>query len=318
MNYITVDFEWNQSYAPKTRKHKDFVIQLDGEIIQVGAVKLDEKFEIVDTFQADVRPVFYRKIHKKVKELTGIDQAQLNSGRDFLSVMQRFREWCGDEHTFLTWGTDDSRILMQNLLMHKADTSWLGRWINLQVIYAMQTENEYRQTSLENAAESLEIPLVLTAHTAINDAMYTALLCKKLDISKGLEEYSDNADLSGLKHVPCGNYRVIYNCAGKRNAFAHDKIRNLQCPYCEELLVGLKPWIKQSGDRFLTLGRCNRHGLFAARLKFSREKDGKYTAKYIMYTADGADEQYYANKLRSNSEKARKKRKRKISEKKGM
>ena len=50
MNYITVDFEWNQAYAVKTQKRKDFVIQLDGEIIQIGAVKLNQSFDIVDTF----------------------------------------------------------------------------------------------------------------------------------------------------------------------------------------------------------------------------------------------------------------------------
>lgn len=318
MNYIAVDFEWNQALAPKTQKRKDFAIQLDGEIIQIGAVKLDEDFEITDTFEADIRPVFYRKIHKKVKELTGIDQRRLNNGRDFRSVINKFIEWCGTEHTFLTWGADDSRILMQNLLIHKRDTGWMGRWINLQVIYAMQTEGDVKQISLEKAAQSFGIPILLTVHNAVNDAMYTALLCKHLDVRRGLLEYSDNADLSGLKRVSCGNYRVLYNCSSKRSAFSHDKIKNLRCPYCDEPLVGLKPWIKQSGDRFLTIGRCNRHDLFMGRLKFSREKDGKYTAKYMMYTADSADEQYYVNKLRSNSERARKKRKKRISEKNAL
>ena len=47
-----------------------------------------------------------------------------------------------------------------------------------------------------------------------------------------------------------------------------------------------------------------------------REKDGKISAKYMMYTADNADEQYYINRLKTNSEKSRKKRKKKIAEKK--
>lgn len=315
MNYIAVDFEWNQAYHVKTQKRDDFVIQLDGEIIQIGAVKLDDNFDVTETFRANIRPVFYRKIHKKVKELTGIDQKQLNNGSDFSSVMEKFIAWCGKDHIFLTWGADDSRILMQNLLMHNRDTSWMGRWINLQVIYAMQTEGDTKQTSLENAAESFGIPLEFAAHDAFNDAVYTGLLCKHLDIPKGLEEYSDNADLSGLKRVSCGNYRVIYNCPTKHAAFSNSKIKNLKCPFCNEPLAEQKPWIKQSGDRFLTIGRCNRHNLFVGKLKFTREKDGKYTAKYMMYTADSSDEQYYINKLRSNSERARKRRKKRISEK---
>ncbi len=317
MEYIAVDFEWNQAFAHKTQKQNDYIIQLDGEIIQIGAVKMNEKFEILDTFEADIRPVFYRKIHKKVKELTGIDQKRLNNGKPFTTVINSFKKWCGKDHIFYTWGADDSRILMQNLLMHKLDTSWTGKWINLQVIYAMQTESN-RQVALEKAAQSLDISLELDAHDALNDAAYVALLCGRLDIKKGLEEYEDNYELSGLKRVSCGNYKVIYNCPVKRDAFTHDKIRNLRCPHCDEPLSELKPWIKQSGDRFLTIGRCNKHGLFTGKLKFIRQKDGRYTAKYMMYTADKSDEQYYAGKHRSNNERARRKRKKKLTEKKAV
>lgn len=309
MNHIAVDFEWNQAYAAKTKKHNDYIIQLDGEIIQIGAVKMNDNFEIVDTFNADIRPVFYRKIHKKVKELTGIDQKRLNNGKDFASVMDKFIKWCGSEHIFFTWGADDSRILMQNLLMHKTDTSWTGKWINLQVIYAMQVENTNGQVSLEKAAQHFEISLDLNAHDALNDAAYTALLCGSLDMQKGLSEYSDNASLSGLKRVSCGGSKLIYNCASKQSAFSNEKLKKLKCPYCGEFLSELKPWIKQSGDRFITVGKCNRHGLFAGKLKFIRQKDSGYTAKYTMYTADSSDEQYYKDKHRSNNDRARRRRK---------
>lgn len=318
MNYIAVDFEWNQAYYTKTQKNDDCLIQLDGEIIQIGAVKMDENFDVTDTFKANIRPVFYRKIHKKVKELTGIDQDKLNSGKDFSSVMEKFIRWCSDEHIFLTWGADDSRILMQNLLMHKFDTSWMGRWINLQVVYAMQNENdgETRQVSLEKAVEKYNIPHFLQSHDAMNDATYTAILCKYLDVSKGIDDYSKDANLSGLKRVACGSYKIVYNCISKQSAFSNKKIKNLTCPYCGEKLIGQKPWIKQSGDRFFTVCHCNRHGLFSGRLKFKREKDGRFTAKYLLYTADKSDEMYYENKLRANADKAKKKRKKRIAEKK--
>lgn len=311
MHYIAVDFEWNQ--AGYNRKSS---IQLDGEIIQIGAVKMNDDFEVVDYFSADIKPVIYRKIHKKVKELTGIDQKQLNNGKDFLVIIEKFRQWCGDEHIFLTWGPDDSRIMMQNLLVHKYDTSWMGRWINLQVIYSMQTEEEKPPMSLEKAVEYYGIPVDMTVHNALNDAKYTAEICEFLDIKKGMDDYSNNADLSGLKRVSCGNYKVIYNCVNKQSVFASEKIKNLRCPYCDMPLSELKPWVKQSGDRYLTIGRCNKHGLFVGKLKFMREKDGKISAKYMMFTADKADEQYYMNRLKINNEKSRKKRKKKIAEKK--
>ncbi len=311
MHYIAVDFEWNQ--AGYNRKSS---VQLDGEIIQIGAVKMDENFNVLEYFAADIKPVFYRKIHKKVKELTGIDQKQLNSGKDFLSIIEKFKIWCGDEHIFLTWGPDDSRIMMQNLLVHKLDTSWMGKWINLQVIYSMQTDVENPPMALEKVVEFFGIPVEMDVHNAFNDAKYTSMLCGFLDIKKGMEEYSNNADLSGLKRVSCGNYKVIYNCSSKQSVFAHDKVKNLRCPYCNVPLSELKAWVKQSGDRYITIGRCNKHDLFVGKLKFMREKDGKISAKYMMFTADKADEQYYMNRLKMNSEKSRKKRKKRIAEKK--
>ena len=309
MHYIAVDFEWNQ--AGYNRKNS---VQLDGEIIQIGAVKMNENFEVLECFAADIKPVFYRKIHKKVKELTGIDQKQLNSGKDFLSIVKRFKEWCGDEHIFLTWGPDDSRIMMQNLLVHKMDTDWMGKWVNLQVIYSMQTKAEKPPLALEKAVEFYGMPVQLQAHNALNDAKYTAMLCSFLDIKKGMEEYSNNAELSGLKRVSCGNYKVIYNCANKQAVFAHDRVKNLRCPYCNIPLSELKAWVKQSGDRYITVGRCNKHGLFVGKLKFMRE-NGKISAKYMLFTADKSDELYYMNRLKLNNEKSRKKRKKKIAEK---
>ena len=311
MHYIAVDFEWNQAgYSRKSN------VQLDGEIIQIGAVKMDGDFKILEYFSADIKPVFYRKIHKKVKELTGIDQKQLNNGKDFLAVVEKFKVWCGDEHTFLTWGPDDSRIMMQNLLVHKQDTDWMGKWINLQVIYSMQAQGENLPMSLEKVVEFYGVPVELEVHNALNDAKYTAMLCEFLDVNRGMDEYSDNADLSGLKRVSCGNYKVIYNCTSKQAVFSHDKVKNLRCPHCDIPLNELKAWVKQSGDRYITIGKCNKHGLFLGKIKFSREKDGKISAKYMMFTADRSDELYYLNRHKINSEKSRRKRKRKIAEKK--
>ena len=46
MNYIVLDLEWNQCPYGKGRENK----KLPFEIIEIGAVKLNEKREIVDSF----------------------------------------------------------------------------------------------------------------------------------------------------------------------------------------------------------------------------------------------------------------------------
>ena len=309
MNYIALDFEWNQSYMPRVRQREDFFVQLDGEIIQIGAVMMDESFHIKDTFTINIRPVFYRKIHKKVRALTGIDQQQLNNGYPFAEAMRRFVRWCGREHLFFTWGPDDARIMMQNLLIHKYDTAWMGRWINLQVIYNMQTDGGSGQKSLETALAHFGISQELTAHNALHDALYTAYLCGKLDVPAGIQNYSGSAKLGGLRRISCGSFKMLYNCGSKQRAFAHEQIRYLSCPYCSKRLEELKAWIKQSGDSYMTLGRCPAHGRFMGKVRFIRERDGSLTAKYSLYVSDRADEQYYAERLKANSRRARRRRK---------
>ena len=55
MNYIVFDLEWNQN--PDGRRHPDS--RLPFEIIEIGAVRLNEKLEITGTFQQLIRPKVY-------------------------------------------------------------------------------------------------------------------------------------------------------------------------------------------------------------------------------------------------------------------
>ena len=49
MNYIVLDLEWNQS-----AKGKKYTLPgMPFEIIQMGAVKLDNKFDVIDEFDRD-------------------------------------------------------------------------------------------------------------------------------------------------------------------------------------------------------------------------------------------------------------------------
>ena len=51
MNFVILDLEWDSTYYVK--EHRFF-----NQIIQIGAVKLDEKLNIVDTFEQTVRSEF--------------------------------------------------------------------------------------------------------------------------------------------------------------------------------------------------------------------------------------------------------------------
>ena len=50
---------------------------LTGEVIQIGAVKLDNNFDVCDSFSINIEPVFYKKMNSNVKRITGITEGAL-------------------------------------------------------------------------------------------------------------------------------------------------------------------------------------------------------------------------------------------------
>ena len=56
MQYIVLDMEWNQPWPGSYAAQKVLPVQIHGEIIQIGAVRLLETGKIADEFQVLVRP----------------------------------------------------------------------------------------------------------------------------------------------------------------------------------------------------------------------------------------------------------------------
>ena len=74
MNYIVVDLEWNQAMSSKSSVFNKLPIHLRGEIIEIGAVKLNDDMSLGEEFTIDVKPVYFKRMHYKVKKLTGFDK----------------------------------------------------------------------------------------------------------------------------------------------------------------------------------------------------------------------------------------------------
>ena len=114
MYYITLDLEWNQAYAQKALAiQRRLSCRLRGEVIQIGAVKLDENMQPCGSYQVIVKPKYFKKIHRHVSVLTGITQEQMDLGLPLAEAAEKFRKWCGRDFVFLTWGPDDIPMLME-------------------------------------------------------------------------------------------------------------------------------------------------------------------------------------------------------------
>ena len=65
MNYIVFDLEWNQPQDGKPTETR----KLAFEIIEIGAVKLNDSFNIVDKYDQLIRPQVYHEIKWRIKKM---------------------------------------------------------------------------------------------------------------------------------------------------------------------------------------------------------------------------------------------------------
>jgi hypothetical protein len=255
-------------------------------------------------------------MHYQVKRLTGFDKERLLGGIGFREALASFREWCGDGCTLITWGCDDQPIMEQNIIIHDLDWDWVGRWVNLQVIYNIQTQAGRNQTGLTTAMEHFGIEQTRTAHDALGDAYNTALVCARLELEKGLEQYDSASTILATrlrrqeegKGTDAVEHRAFPGYAGKAEALSDQSVSAPSCPVCGgQLKCGR--WINQGDRRYMTLCACQEHGNFLVRLKLRAAEDDSWTVNRIMYRADAEMEKFYAAKAHPQGRRGRRRKK---------
>ena len=117
MNYIVMDLEWNQSYSGHIGEHP----RMPFEIIEIGAVKVDKNYRIIDEYSSLIKPRIYKKLHSKIRTILNYDETDLAKGRGFKEVCTEFLEWCGKDYIFCTWGPMDLTELQTNMAFYYMD-----------------------------------------------------------------------------------------------------------------------------------------------------------------------------------------------------
>jgi len=301
MDYIVLDMEWNQPWPGSPSARKVLPVQIRGEIIQIGAVRVTEDQQVADEFQVLIKPKFYRRLNRRVSKLTGIKETQLREeGVSMREAMERFRSWCGEDVTFLTWGFDDITILKENLQLYEIDESWVSKWYNAQMIFNAQTDGSNAQKALKTAMEMFGIEATRPAHDALGDAYHTALICAKLDLKKGTAEYGsalkDHVNgFHGAELPGCISRQVFYDYADKRAALSAMAGSENKCPTCGRQMLGSR-WFAQPGHRYMDLATCPEHGKFLIRVRLSSQPDNTVRVSRLTYEATSEAAAAYARR----------------------
>ena len=174
MKHVVVDLEMN----PVSREFREVRRKLNEEVIEIGAVRLDENFQQEAEFQCYVKPE-YGPIKKHITSLTGITQAMVADKKTYSACFQDFVDWVGEEETKIySWSMSDIKQLRSECRykLPDFDIGWLNaRWVDLQQEFDDRL-GLHNSLALKHALGAMDHKFEGTQHTALADAINTSAI----------------------------------------------------------------------------------------------------------------------------------------------
>lgn len=297
MHYIVMDLEWNQPTSFNTPVFRQIGDSLLFEVIQIGAVKLDERFSLLEEVSIPIRPTHYTNIHPRVRRMTHLGQEQLCDAPTFVEAMEQFTRWCGEDFVFLTWGGDDVSVLKQNIDFFIKESE-LPRMYDVQRYYAEAFELGIRQKSLKGAMEHLEIATDENRdfHNAVHDAHYTALVLQKLPNPEGVLKHVQTP--RKLSHNPRRTrLRITHTVASVAEGLNGADVRTPECPTCKQRTQLVTEITPQAQGKYVALSKCPQHGQLFIRLRFTLLPDGQRGMQLSVTPANAQNRAYVHTKV---------------------
>lgn len=185
MNYLVIDLEMCK--VPKHYRNKKY--KYANEIIQVGAVLLDEEYEMIGSINQYVHPE-YGVIDHFISNLTGIQNSQVKHAPCLKEVLLHMVDCLGDrEYKVYAWSDSDYSQLQHEILCKEISDEKIERlmdlekWIDYQAEFGKRFEFS-RAISLEEAMMYCDIDAEGRLHDGLDDAANTAKLIKTLELNK--------------------------------------------------------------------------------------------------------------------------------------
>jgi DNA polymerase III epsilon subunit-like protein len=237
MSYVILDLEWNGSYSKVQHK---FV----NEIIEFGAVKIDDECNIIDKFSVLVVPKIGKKLCSKVKELTKITNEELmQSGITFMEAVERFTDFSKDS-VVMTWSTSDIHTLIENYSYYTEDfhLPFLTRYCNIQEYCesCLEINDASSQLGLSACAELLGIEFSQEEqHRAFADAELSLKCLKKLLNTYSIDSFIHDASQNSFYERMMFKNHFITD----RHSPDVDKSQmNFNCEECGRRLKHVTKW----------------------------------------------------------------------------
>ncbi|MCR5733656.1 MAG: exonuclease domain-containing protein [Lachnospiraceae bacterium] len=288
MNYIVFDLEWNQS---SDRHIKDYGLPF--EIIEIGAVKLNRWFKVVDKFEVIIKPQIYRYIHYITNRIVHLSQEDLDNGKPFPEAMQEFLDWCGRDYVLCIWGTSDITELQRNMMYHGMDMLSQGplMYYDIQKFFSIAYEDGKIRRALEFAVDYLDIDKDIPFHRAYDDAYYTAKVFKKINSFKPKTKKYVSYDIFTAPQSKKDEVNVNFKTyskyisrefADKNEAIEDKEVRSTRCYLCGRNARQQIKWFSVNGKHYYCIAYCKKHGYLKGKARMKKTDSGSiYVVKTL-------------------------------------
>lgn len=280
MNYIVLDLEWNQAADTKTKEENQLIF----EIIEIGAVKLNEEKKQIASFHELIKPQVFHRMHQITGELIHLKIEQLENCRTFTEVAKDFLEWCGEDYVFCTWGNLDLLELQRNMdyyhMKPLADKPL--KYYDVQKLFSIAYEDRKSRRTLEYAIDFLEIDKDIAFHRADSDAYYTAKVLETFYHPAIFHNYSfDTYRLPKTRadevHAVFDDYEKYISRAfqDKLTAMEDKEVISTRCFICGANTKKKIPWFAMNSKHYYTIVTCEKHGYLKGKIRMRKSVDDK-------------------------------------------
>ncbi len=293
MNYIVLDLEWNQSNTGL----EEAAAKLPFEIIEIGAIKLNDECVMISEFCELVKPKVYHEMHHITSKLIHMQMDELERGKPFVEVACSFLDWCGEEeYKFCTWGSLDLVELQRNMRFHNMTPLSDGPipYLDVQKLFSIAYEDRKSRRTLEYAIDYLEIEKDIPFHRAFSDAYYTAkvLSCMMQSTPEVLANISYDVfhppkTREAEVKIQFDTYMkyISRTFADKKEAFADKEVISSKCYLCHCNLRKKIRWFTPNGRHYYCVAYCDKHGYLKGKIRIRKTEDGRMyvvkTTKFI-------------------------------------
>lgn len=264
MNYIVMDMEWNNAYS---KKLGGFI----NEIIEIGAVKLDESLREIDDFSVIIKSQVGKRLQSRVKTLTHLTNDDIANGVSFQTAIMQFTAWLGtEENTFLTWGDSDIRTLIKNCeyFFNTAELPFVHNYVDLQKYCQSFTDSASsgQQLGLSAAAQKLGInPDTYPHHRALDDSRLSVACLRTVFDAATLAKYTRRCDQAFYARLAFKPYYI----SDMHSPLVDKNLFHCVCDVCGGRVRKEKNW-KYSNNAFRAVfycKHCNRRFRVSVRYK---------------------------------------------------